>query len=61
MFANRRGSNDVALDIKDLDRKSKISSSNQQYTSVLSSSTHGLFSIEDDEEDDDGGFLDCYF
>ena len=59
MFTNRRGSNEVASDIKDSDRKSKTSSANQQYTSVLSSSSHGLFSIEDDDDDDDennGGF-----
>lgn len=53
MFTNRRGSNEVASDIKDLDRKSKTSSGSQQYTSVLSSSSHGLFSIEDDDDDDD--------
>lgn len=57
MFGIRNSSGTVDADGKVMDRKKrteKISKSGQEYKSVLSSSTHGLFSIEDADEEDEG-------
>jgi hypothetical protein len=57
MFS-RKGSNDSDSGRADAkERNSKTSKSNQQYKSVLNSSVHGVFSIEDEEDDDDTGKL----
>lgn len=54
----RKGSNDAESSRADAKaRNSKTSKSNQQYKSVLNSSVHGAFSIEDEEDDDDTGKL----
>ena len=60
MFSNRKnnGSGNAESSRPDVKaRNSKTSKSSQQYKSVLNSSVHGVFSIEDeeDEEDDDVG------
>jgi hypothetical protein len=56
MFGSRRNSGIADADGDETDRQkrtAKISKSGQEYKSVLSSSSHGLFSIEDDDDDDD--------
>lgn len=53
MFSSRKSNVSVDSDPKDSDR-SKTSKRSQQYKSVLNSSTHGLFSIEDEDDDDEG-------
>ena len=62
MFGNRKGDGLGVTTSSRADakaRNSKSSKNNQQYKSVLSSSVHGVFSIEDEEDDDDdGGKLD---
>jgi hypothetical protein len=58
MFGSRRNSGIADADGDETDRQkrtAKISKSGQEYKSVLSSSSHGLFSIEDDDDDDDEG------
>ena len=60
MFSNRKnnGSGNAESSRPEVKaRNSKTSKSSQQYKSVLNSSMHGVFSIEDeeDEEDEDVG------
>ena len=59
MFS-RKGSNDSDSGADAKARNSKTSKSNQQYTSVLNSSLHGVFSIEDEEDDDTGKLVQSY-
>jgi hypothetical protein len=58
MFSSRKGSNDAVSSRADAKaRNSKTSKNTQQYKSVLNTSVHGVFSIEDEEDDDDTGKL----
>ena len=60
MFSNRKnnGSGNAESSRPDVKaRNSKTSKSSQQYKSVLNSSMHGRFSIEDEEDEDVGGKL----
>jgi hypothetical protein len=57
MFGSQKSSGIADADGDETERKkrtAKISKSGQEYKSVLSSSSHGLFSIEDDDDDDEG-------
>lgn len=60
MFSNRKnnGSGNAESSRPEVKaRNSKTSKSGQQYKSVLNSSVHGVFSIEDEEDEDVGGKL----
>ena len=62
MFSNRKNNGMVGAASSRSDskaRNNKTSKNSQQYKSVLNSSVHGVFSIEDEEEDDDEGKLDA--
>ena len=54
MFGNRKVSDSDSIELGRSPRAAPAPKNNQAYTSVLNSSSHGLFSIEDDEDDDEG-------
>ena len=56
MFGNRKSSGLSDDDVIDANRSPKATKpkNSQVYASVLNSSSHGLFSIEDEEDEDEG-------
>ena len=53
MFGNRKVSDSDSIELGKSPRTTPTPKNKQPYKSVLNTSSHGLFSIEDDDDDDD--------